>query len=52
MVKNMHLQSTYQFFITLSILSFIALGFVFTWVLFFLREPPERKRPGINIKEF
>lgn len=52
MAKNLNFQPTYQILMTLSVLTFVALGFVFTWVLFFLREPPERKRPGINIKEF
>lgn len=52
MAKIMNSQSTYQALMTLCLLTFVCLGFVFTWVLFFLREPSERKRPGINIKEF
>jgi hypothetical protein len=52
MAKNVPIQSASQILMSHCLLTFVCLGFVFTWILFFLREPQERKRPGINIKEF
>lgn len=51
MARNPNSLFLYQALIAFWILTFVSMGFVFVWALFYLQEPKDRKRPGINLKE-
>jgi len=52
MARNLNLLFLYLAFTAFWMLIFVYLGFVVVWAFFYHREHVDKKRPGINIKEF
>lgn len=52
MERNLNTLFLYQTYVTSWMLTFVTMGLVITWTVFFLKESTVKKRPGINIKEF
>jgi hypothetical protein len=52
MVRNPDAHFFFQILINLLMLTIVSIGFVITWALYYLQAMPDRKRPGLNIKEF
>lgn len=51
MVRNYSTKVAYQAFAALWLLTYVCLGFVLAWAIFFLEDPRGGQKPGINIKE-
>ena len=51
MERNLNILFFFQIFVALCVLMYVSLGFVMTWLLFYLQVSKDKKRPGINIKE-
>ncbi len=51
MARNQHTLFRYQAFVAFWMLTLVSIGFVTAWALFYLQEPRDERRPGINLKE-
>lgn len=52
MARKPNILFLYQTFVAFWMLTFVSMGFVMAWALFYFQEPEDRKGPGINLKEF
>lgn len=51
MEPNLEKLFLYQTYVNSWMLTFVTMSLVMAWTLFYLKEFPRKKRPGINIKE-
>jgi hypothetical protein len=51
MVRNPNTLYLYQAFVAFWVLILVSIGFITTWILFYLQGSREGRRPAFNLKE-